>query len=319
MNINVTYRQLKSFILAARLGNFTRAAEQMHITQAGLSIMMRELESQLDTRLFDRTTRFVTLTAAGEQFLPVAKRVVADLEESASQLGAFNAQARSTLRVGVTPLVSTSILPQACEHFRRLRPDVTLKIVDADPMRVQHLVEMGELDCGLGAFFKNGTGIQLTPLFEYELMWITPGTGAIDSERSQNKKGGKHVNMANAKPQEMRTMPWSEIGSTPLLSLPAENKIQQAIETRLETIGRAHEDRQTFRSFETLIAMVAAGMGAAVVPSYARVACARYGVRTAILTEPTTPLKFYRLTKRGSSEPPAMGDFTDAFVASVPL
>src|SRR5690606_736055 len=123
MNINLTFRQLKAFLLVARLGNFTRAAEQMYVTQAGLSIMMRELESQLDVRLFDRTTRFVTLTAAGEQFLPVAKRVIDELEESAAQLGALSAQTRRTLRIGVTPLASHNILPQPCQEVAQLPPD----------------------------------------------------------------------------------------------------------------------------------------------------------------------------------------------------
>ena len=65
--MNITLRPLKAFTQTARLGSFTRAAEQMHITQAGLSIMMRELETQMGCRLFDRTTRLLSLTAAGEK------------------------------------------------------------------------------------------------------------------------------------------------------------------------------------------------------------------------------------------------------------
>jgi len=318
MNINLTFRQLKAFLLVARLGNFTRAAEQMHVTQAGLSIMMRELETQLDVRLFDRTTRFVTLTPAGEQFLPVAKRVVDELEDSANQLGALSAHTRRTLRIGVTPLVSTSILPQACQTFRQLRPDVTLKFVDTDPMHVQQLVEAGELDFGLGAFFKNVTGVELTPLFEYELMWVSAPPQDSTKTLSQPQHGERAPVAAGMKKSRGKKVSWAAIADAPLISLPPENKIQQAIEARLDEIGRAHEERQTFRNFETLIAMVAAGMGTAVVPSYARTACLRYGVEMARLTEPATPLSFYRITKRGRADPDAMADFTKVFVASVP-
>lgn len=316
MNINLTFRQLKAFLLVARLGNFTRAAEQMHVTQAGLSIMMRELESQLDARLFDRTTRFVTLTVAGEQFLPVANRVVGELEESATQLGTLSAHTRRTLRIGVTPLVSTSILPQACEQFRRQRPDVTLKFVDTDSMHVQQLVEAGELDFGLGAFFKSVAGVQLTSLFDYELMWIT--APAEPKPRKAALGNGIEAETGN-KQSRRKTMRWAGIVGAPLISLPPDNKIQQAIETRLEEIGRGHEERQTFRSFETLIAMVAAGMGTAIVPSYARTACIRYGVDMARLTNPATLLSFYRITKRGRAQADAMAVFTQTFVASVPV
>ncbi len=318
MNINLTFRQLKAFLLVARLGNFTRAAEQMHVTQAGLSIMMRELESQLDARLFDRTTRFVTLTPAGEQFLPVAKRVVDELEDSANQLGALSADSRRTLRIGVTPLVSTSILPQACRMFRQVRPDVTLKFVDTDSMRVQQLVEAGELDFGLGAFFKNVTGVELTPLFEYELMWVSAPPHELAALPPQPEFDKRTPAAGGPKKKRRKKISWASISDSPLISLPPENKIQQAIETRLEQIGRAHEERQTFRNFETLIAMVAAGMGTAVVPTYARTACLRYGVEMAHLAEPATPLSFYRITKRGRVQANAMADFTEVFIASVP-
>jgi DNA-binding transcriptional LysR family regulator len=295
--MNISLRQLKAFLQVARLGNFTRAAEQMHITQAGLSIMVRELEGQLDCRLFDRTTRIVTLTPAGEQFLPVAARTLADLESSAAQLGAITARARQTLLVGATPLVSSSVLPTVCQAFRIARPEVNVKLVDTDRAQVQMLVEQGELDFGLGAFFKPASGIELTPLFPFRLMWISPG-----GDRSGNQSAG--------------SMPWEALVEVQLIGLPAENKIQQFIENHLADIGRANQERPTFNNFETLIAMVAAGVGTAIVPSYAMAACKRHRVRTALLDEPATQLNFYRVTKRGRNPASAMAAFTQAFIAA---
>lgn len=296
--MNISLRQLKAFAQVARLGNFTRAAEQMHITQAGLSIMMRELEAQLDCRLFDRTTRNVTLTAAGEQFLPVATRTLADLEASAAQLGAITARARQTLVVGATPMISASIMPAVCQAFRLAHPEVNVRLVDADGGQLQALVEQGELDFGLAAFFKPAAGTEQTPLFTYQLMWISPGGNAPAGDQSAG------------------SMPWKALAEVQLIGLPAGNRIQQFIEDHLAAIGRAHEERVTFNNFETLIAMVAAGVGTAIVPSYAMAACRRHGVRVALLKEPATPLDFYRITKRGRAEANAMAAFTAAFVAA---
>ncbi len=100
--------------------------------------------------------------------------------------------------------------------------------------------------------------------------------------------------------------------------MPQENKIQQWIESHLGGIGRAHEDRPTFNNFETLIAMVSAGMGTAIVPSYAIAACRRYGVRAVTLVEPAACLSFYRITKRGRAAASLMDEFIKAFVAAVP-
>lgn len=313
--MNISFRQIKAFLQVARLGNFTRAAEKMHVTQAGLSIMMRELEAQLNCRLFDRTTRIVSLTAEGERFLPVATRMVVELEASAEQLSEMTSKARQVLRVGVTPLISSNVLPQAWQLFRAKHPEVKVKVVDTDPLQVQTLVEAGELDFGLGAFFKPTAGIELMPLFEYHLMWITAGD---QPWQDAGHDSGRQAGCEAMQEMPASTVSWSELTDTPLISLPPENKIQQWIEGHLSGIGRGHEERPTFNNFETLIAMVSAGMGTAIVPSYAIAACRRHGVRAAILSEPTALLDFYRITKRGRATAGAMDDFIAAFMAAVP-
>ena len=76
-----TLKQLQYLVALSAHLNFTRAAEQAHITQAGLSILIREMEKQLGCRLFDRTTRMVSLTPAGRRLLPVVERLLTDLGE----------------------------------------------------------------------------------------------------------------------------------------------------------------------------------------------------------------------------------------------
>jgi DNA-binding transcriptional LysR family regulator len=78
--MNITSRQLRAFLLTARYQSFSRAADQLFITQSGMSVLVRELEAQLGFRLFERTTRRVTLTEFGSKFLPIADRSLVDLE-----------------------------------------------------------------------------------------------------------------------------------------------------------------------------------------------------------------------------------------------
>ena len=84
--MNITSRQLKAFLLVARHESFSRGAEQMFISQSGISIMVRELESQLGFRLFERTTRTVKLTDFGCRFLPIATRYLSELESAAMNI-----------------------------------------------------------------------------------------------------------------------------------------------------------------------------------------------------------------------------------------
>jgi DNA-binding transcriptional LysR family regulator len=299
--MNYTLRQLKAFLLVSELGNFTRAAERMHITQAGLSVMMRELETQFGSRLFDRTTRMVSMTPAGEKLLPAAQAAVDQLERVAADIGDIGKKARQTLRVAATPLVSSSLLPAVFGAFRRKYPEVNLQLQDADLSRVHALVESGEVDFGLGFFFKAARGIERTLLCSFPLMRVTPLHG--DKPRG---------------PQPVGRVAWSTLKDAPLIGLPYDNPIQQFVDSHLAKIGRGNEDRLSFRYFDTLIGMVAAGMGSTVIPSFALLACHHHRVATDILVDPEESVGFYRITMRGKARPELMDEFSETLVSLLP-
>jgi len=272
------------------VGNFTRAAEQAHITQAGLSILIREMEKQLGCRLFDRTTRVVSLTPAGRRLLPVVERMVTDLDDVAAELGAEGDAARQTLRIAATPLVSSNLLPQVFASFRAAHPQVNLRLFDADLRDVEAMVAAGEADVGLGFFFKAAPGLSREPVGRFHLMRVEAG-----------------------EPRATGTAPWSALRGAELVGLPPGNPIQKVIDQHLAAIGRADAQRTAFNFFGTLISMVEAGFGTAVMPTFALAACRRHRVRTDVLTKPKVGLDFYRITKRGAYETEAM----QAFVATL--
>lgn len=299
--MNYTLRQLKAFLLVSELGNFTRAAERMHITQAGLSVMMRELETQFGSRLFDRTTRMVSMTAAGEKLLPAAQAAVDQLEQVAAEIGDIGKKARQTLRVAATPLVSSSLLPAVFGAFRQKYPDLNLQLQDADLSRVHALVESGEVDFGLGFFFKAAQGIERKLLCSFPLMRVT------------QLRGDKPLG-----PQPVGRVAWSSLKDEPLIGLPYDNPIQQFVDSHLVKIGRGNEDRLSFRYFDTLIGMVAAGMGSTVIPSFALLACHHHRVATDILVDPEESMGFYRIAMRGRAKAPLMDEFSATLVSLLP-
>jgi DNA-binding transcriptional LysR family regulator len=100
--MNVSTRQLQAFLAIARQSSFTRAAEEIFVTQAGLSLMLKDLEAQVGARLFDRTTRSVRLTPAGEALLPTARRMMADWENATSNVGRLAAEAEQRVSLAAT-------------------------------------------------------------------------------------------------------------------------------------------------------------------------------------------------------------------------
>ncbi|TSD54168.1 LysR family transcriptional regulator [Variovorax sp. KBS0712] len=295
--MNLTTRQMRAFLQVARIGNFTRAAEQAHITQAGLSILIREMEKQLDCRLFDRTTRMVSLTPAGRRLLPVVERLVTDLDDVAAELGAEGDAARQTLRIAATPLVSSHLLPWVFASFRQAHPQVALRLFDADLRDVEAMVAAGEADLGLGFFFKAAAGLDRTPVGRFELMRVT---------------------QAVADGEPVGTAPWSALRGATLIGLPPGNPIQKVIERQLGEIGLADAQRPAFNFFGTLISMVEAGFGTAVMPTFALAACRRHRVKTDVLLKPRVGMDFFRLTKRGTHETEAMRAFSETLAKALP-
>jgi len=291
-------RQMRAFLHVARIGNFTRAAEQAHMTQAGLSTLVREMERQLGARLFDRTTRMVSLTTAGRRLLPVVERVLGELDEVTGRLGAEGDAARQTLRIASTPLVSSNLLPQVFARFRESHPRIKLRLFDADLRDVEAKVTEGEADMGLGFFFKAAPGLERTPVGHFQLMRVAP------SDTGEAPRVG--------------SVPWSSLRGTQLLGLPPGNPIQKLIDGHLAAVGAADPDRPAFNFFGTLISMVEAGFGSAVMPTFALTACRRHRVRIDLLAKPKVGLDFYRITRRGVQETEAMQAFCKTLVKALP-
>lgn len=294
--VNVSTRQLTAFLCLARLQSFTKAAEQLHITQAGLSAMMRDLEAQFDCRLFDRTTRMVALTLAGSRLVPSVERMLAELGEVSLELGSISAHARHVLTVAVAPVVASSFFADVCEHFARTEPQVMVKLRDVPKKRILAMVESGEVDVGFCSLPDPASATERLALFKCQLLCIAkPGTLRLGKSRGA----------------EMPVIQWNQLPTLPILALT--DSSQSLTDAYLERVGRAHEERQDFESMPTLIAMAGQGFGIGIVPSFALPTCRRLGLEVARLRRPTVDMDFFRITKKGREAP----RMVDPFVKSV--
>jgi DNA-binding transcriptional LysR family regulator len=294
--MNFSLRQLRAFVATANCGSFTKAAERLHVTQAGLSAMIRELEVQVGCQLFERTTRMVTLSEAGKRLLPVVTRTVQDLEASMADLGDATAHAQRRLKIGVAPLVASTLLPGVLRRFHAEHAGVEVDIVDAGRDDIQDLVESGEVDAGFGVFFNKVSGVRRQALFPCGLMLVMPR------------------DMPNA-PRGRRTA-WTKVPAGPLIVLPEQNLIQKLADEQLATAGVLPDKRITVRNLATVIALVEGGFGVAVIPSFSAWACRRYDVRTSALVDPVVPFDFYCITRSGRRAPAGLGTLSRVFTES---
>jgi DNA-binding transcriptional LysR family regulator len=286
--IEYSSRQLRAFLLVAQHRSFTRAAGVLFITPSGLSLLIRELENQLGSRLFDRTTRQVLLTKAGTRLLSAVEESVITLDRAMSAVGK-DAETDVALSFGAPPSWSSGVLAQAIKAFRVLHPDLRLRLVDVDAATIQQKVESGELDMGLGFFFKHLPGIRRVPLFRFSLMVVRPRTG-------------------NASPRTTTT--WSALKGERILALQPSLPIRQLVDRNLAKAGIVYEPALVLNYLNTQIAMVEAGMGIAVIPSFALPECQNRKLAMSRLTNPVVPLDFLQIKRGGKKLPPIAEDFT---------
>jgi LysR family carnitine catabolism transcriptional activator len=144
-------KQLRAFLAIARLGNFTRAAYELHISQSALTIQIQQLEKHLRTELFDRNRRSVTLTPHGQELFPRIERLVAEIEDLVTHAREATDPDRGTVTVAALPSVAAGLLPRAIHRLNRDYPRITVRIRDTVAARLTYMIRNGEVDFGAGS------------------------------------------------------------------------------------------------------------------------------------------------------------------------
>jgi DNA-binding transcriptional LysR family regulator len=126
--VDLDTRLLRSFATVAEELNFTRAAARLHLAQQALSAQIRQLESRVGTRLFDRTTRKVELTGAGELLLPHAVAALEQLDAGIAELHAAARAQHRRLRVGLSGTAMLPVVRDTMRLFTEQHPDVELEV-----------------------------------------------------------------------------------------------------------------------------------------------------------------------------------------------
>jgi DNA-binding transcriptional LysR family regulator len=134
-------RQLRSFVAIAEAESFSRAAARRHVTQPALSRQIRDLEAELGVRLFDRSSRRVRLTPAGDDVLRRSRDALVEIDALRERARSLGGGRVGILRVGATPQVLESVLSDFLTRYRRMHPDIEVQLVEDGAVTILRLVE----------------------------------------------------------------------------------------------------------------------------------------------------------------------------------
>jgi len=176
-------RQIKLFVAVAEEGHFGRAAGRMFISQPALSQHIRRLERELGVQLFDRTSRQVRLTPAGEAFLQVARRMSLQLAEATMAARRADAGEVGTLALGVHVPAAAPVLSVLLRHWSRVRPAVGPRLTSGRTTDLVDLVRRGDLDVALVDGPVTDRTVNSTLVLEDQMVVVLPADHPLAAKR----------------------------------------------------------------------------------------------------------------------------------------
>lgn len=172
-------RQLKYFVAVAEERHFGRAARRLHMSQPPLSTQIKGLETELGVRLLDRSTRRVSLTDAGRVFLRRANEILNSVDAAAEEVQQAESGLRGRLTVGFISSATLSLLPLSIRLFRERFGGVELELKElTSSQQVDELYE-GGIRVGLMRLPMSSPGIRLEPILEESLVVALPAGHAL--------------------------------------------------------------------------------------------------------------------------------------------
>lgn len=180
--------QLRYFLAVARLGNFSRAAEECHVAQPSLSQQIQKLEEELGESLIERTPRLARLTSAGVLLVPRARQILETAELARQEIGEMEGQVRGRIAVGALPTIAPYYLPELIQSFQRAYPAVELVVHEETTAQLLRGVEDKELDLAVVSDIETSARLTAEALFHEELYLCLPARHPLIRQKKVTAK-----------------------------------------------------------------------------------------------------------------------------------
>lgn len=238
-------RQLHYFLTVAEEMNFSRAAKRLHITQPPLSLQIQRLENELGVLLFRRTNRHVEITEAGREFMEDVQKIFEQLDRAVENAQRTHQGLRGKIRVGFVGSATYDVLPLVLREFRQKFPNVEVTLLElSTPRQLEALIE-GQIDIG---FLR-------PPIYNNEIAMMEVSKMPCVLAVPKN-----HPLLENPSLTLQELKPFPFVMLSPKTWEGLYNEIKYLCEPIIQ---------QEALEFQTVIGLVAAGLGIAVVPQSA--------------------------------------------------
>ncbi|APC18930.1 LysR family transcriptional regulator [Pseudomonas frederiksbergensis] len=284
MAINFDLNDLQAFRAVVEQGSFRKAADTVRISQPALSRRIEKLEDALGVKLFERTTRRVSLTQAGRAFSPSVERLLDDLDVALLGISDVASTRSGYVTVACVPSAAYYFMPRVVAQYHQRFPRIKVKVLDSSAHDVLSAVVNGEADFGLSFMGTLEAEVEFEPLVQERYVVACRRDHALASRASVS---------------------WSELYQQDYISLDKTSGNRFLLDQALSGIVPARQSICETRHVTTMIGLVEAGLGIAAVPLMAMPGSDHPILTHVPLTDPQVMRSVGLLKRRGRTLTPA--------------
>ncbi len=236
----LTLPKLSAFLKLAETSSFREAATQLGVSQPALSRTIQHIETRIGTRLFDRDTRTVMLTPAGERLHPLAERLLEDYEKVFRELHEFVEGREGLIRIAALPSIACALLPAAISNFQTRFPKVRFEIWEDVGEPVHQVVRERVADFGIAPPPQIAGELRYQELIKDSLVFVSRADDPL---------------------AEVREHGWTVFSDRPFISTSYETGLRKMVESGLAQAGVMVECLFNCKHPTTVASLIAAGQG----------------------------------------------------------
>jgi len=293
VGINFDLNDLQAFRAVVELGSFRKAAEAVSISQPALSRRIDKLEEALGVRLFERTTRSVTLTTVGRVFAPSAEQLLDDLDVALLGIRDVSSSRLGHVTIACTPSVAHYFLPNVIAGYHRRFPRIRVKLLDSSANEVLGAVLSGEADFGVSFMGSQDAEVEFKLLLQDRFV----AACRRDHPLAQKKR-----------------VTWNELYEHDYVSVDKTSGNRLLLDQALSNVGPRVPSVCETRHVTTMLGLVEAGLGVAAVPSMAMPGRNHPILTSVPLVEPVVKRRVGIVRRRGRPLTPAAQEFHKTIV-----
>ena len=287
--MDISARHLRAFLAVSEALNFTRAAEEVGVSQPALSATIQQLEQMLGARLFDRAGRRVALTEMGALYRGIARRLLSEIEASRGIVRDFVEKRKGRLNVAALPSAAAAFVAPELKRYRRTYPSVQLTVSDGTNDEILELVRRGEVDMGFGICEPDDRDFDVTVVLHDRFVAVVPPDHALARKY---------------------TLQWRDLVGHPFIRVAKGSNTRRIVDDTFARIGHALDSAITTNIVPTAVGLVAHGLGVTVLSDLSTAPFAKLGVvATRPLDAPQVSRPIGLITRAGRSLAPAAEAF----------